>query len=97
MELAYKTVFLQPFAMLPFLYVCSHLFDREVIAVLTLLTYHLMVQLLFPLLIVMLRISSNMEPLADAIFRLSKFVPTVGVFNSMIQNKELLWALATFR
>lgn len=68
MDAAARSVIFQPFAMLPFLYVCAYIFRNELSAVLTLLVYQLFAQWILPYVTVFIRLSASMENLGDNLF-----------------------------
>ena len=86
MEVAKLTVFLQPFATLPFLYVCSYMFTRELSAITVLFSYSFIVQYIGPYLLVAVRVNSNTEVSGDKLYQLMKFLPLESVASSFMFN-----------
>ena len=90
-------IFLQPFSMLPFIYCISFLFDKENVAVLSLLLYQIIFQWLLPFLISAIRLSYSTEQTGDAIYSLLKWVPLESSASSIFYNSKVLWGMHRFR
>ena len=97
MEAASRSVFIQPFAALPFIYLCSFLFQRELTAILSLLGYHIMVQWVLPYFLIFSRMIPPMEVNGDRLFKFVKNLPMQSSISSMLFNSDILDALALFR
>ena len=83
--------------MLPFLYVCSYLFERELRAILSLLLYQVVVQWMLPYVTMYVRLNSDMITIGDYINYYSKVLPMQNAAASMLFNPELLKAMASYR
>ena len=65
MEMAPDVVFLQPLSMLPFIYVTSFMFTRQITAILSLIFYQIMAQWYIPFFLVPLRVQAKSEVRGD--------------------------------
>ena len=72
--------------MLPFIYVCSHLFKSETAAMMSLITYQFLIQYILPYLLMPLRVNANSEVLGDNVFKLMKILPLESVTSSIVFN-----------
>jgi len=97
MEMAGRSVLVQPFAILPFIYVCSFMFKTELAGVLFLLCYQLTFQWLIPYLVLYVRLAAGMEIMGDFLFTKGKMLPMWSSISSMLFNSEVLKALGTYR
>ena len=97
MKEAPRTILLQPFAMLPFLYCWSHLFGSEISGILGTVFYSVGVQWLGPMVLSLMRVNYNTEPMGDSMFSLYKLVPLTGASVSIVFNSQLLAALGRYR
>ena len=83
--------------MLPFIYVCSHLFKSETAAMMSLITYQFLIQYILPYLLMPLRVNSNSEVLGDNVFKLMKILPLESVTSSIVFNSQLLANMSRYR
>ncbi len=83
--------------MLPFLYCCSFMFDKENIAALTLLLYQTIFQWLLPFIVASLRLNYKTEENGDNLFRLLKVLPLTSSSSSLFFNNKVLWGIHRFR
>ena len=75
MEMAARSIFIAPFAFLPFIYTVQFLFDREVSAIMFMLIYQINIQFVLPFLTIAIRLNSNSELLGDRVFKMAKALP----------------------
>lgn len=83
--------------MLPFLYCCSFMFNKEVVAVLSLFIYQIVFQQLVPSLIGSIRQNAASEAFGDRIYKIIKAIPLTNTSFSMIYNSKALYGLHRFR
>ena len=87
LEYAPKTILLEPFCMLPFIYVCSFLFQREIFAMIALITYQFLIQYILPYLVMPMRLNSGSEVIGDTIYKLVKMIPLESAGSSIVFNR----------
>lgn len=97
MEFAPMCIIIQPLATLPFLYLISHMFTREVTGVITMISYTLLVQLLLPYLMVASRLNSKTEVSGDGMYKLVKALPMESVMSSLMFNSKMLEQISLYR
>ena len=97
MERAAQSILIQPFAILPFLYLISFIFQTEIGAVLFLLCYQLAIQWIVPYITVYVRLAAPLELMGDFVFKTAKVLPMYGSISSMIFNSKVLAALSAYR
>ena len=97
MEQANQSIMMAPLMMLPFIYVMTHCFTRELTGILFLFMYQIFFQFIVPYLIVAFRLNWKTEVMGDSAYQMSKALPMVAPMSSMLNNHETLKAVARFR
>ena len=73
------------------------MFDKEVVAVLSLFIYQIVFQQLVPALIGSIRQNSASEAFGDSIYKIIKAVPLTNTSFTMIYNSKALYGMHRFR
>lgn len=97
MEQANQSIMMAPLMMLPFIYVMTHCFTRELTGILFLFMYQIFIQFIMPYIIVAFRLNWKTEVSGDNLYQMSKAVPMLAPMSSMINNHVMLKTVAKFR
>ena len=81
-----QSILLAPFVMLPFIYVTSHMFTREMSAVMFLFIYQLLIQFIAPWMVMASRLNYDTEESGDNTYRNFKAVPLFAPMSTILNN-----------